>query len=174
MPLCSAHSCGTPLPRSAPCAARGGKSRDDFSSRNRLRIRIRYPQVSCLPEGKYLFFTIPRPIFTSCGSVGARAVNVFVKPSAEPNAVRAMPRRENEERSSTTSPHRTDTGSVRCFVFRGRQAGRRPHAPVETAPAQEAKKERRPDGGTPRKTGLRRKATPSRSAATCPANACLC
>ena len=95
-PLCSAHSCGTPLPRSAPCAAHGGKSRDDFSSRNRLRIRIRYPKVSCLPEGKYLFFTIPRPIFTSCGPVGARAVNVFVKPSAEPNAVRAMPRREME------------------------------------------------------------------------------
>ena len=95
MPLCSAHSCGTP-PCSAPCAARGGKSRDEKSSRNRLRIRIRYPQVSCLPEGKYLFFTIPRPIFTSCGPVGARAVNVFVKPSAEPNAVRAMPRREME------------------------------------------------------------------------------
>ena len=55
-PLCSAHSCGTPLPRSAPCAAHGGKSRDDFSSRNRLRIRIRYPKVSCLPEGKYLVF----------------------------------------------------------------------------------------------------------------------
>lgn len=101
-------------------------------------------------------------------------MNVFAKPSAEPNAVRVMPRRENEERSSTTSPRRTDPVSVRCFVFRGRQAGRRPHAPVETAPAQEAKEERRPDGGTPRKTGLRRKATPSRSAATCPANACLC
>ena len=95
-PLCSAHSCGTPLPRSAPCAAHGGKSRDDFSSRNRLRIRIRYPQVSCLPEGKYLFFTIPRPIFTSCRPVGTRAVNVLVKPRAESNAVRAMPRREME------------------------------------------------------------------------------
>ena len=63
------------------------------------------------------------------------------------------------------------TDLCRCgALFSG--CRRRP-PPMETAPAQEARSAA-PDGGTPRKTGLRRKATPSRNAATCPANACLC
>ena len=39
-------------------------------------------------------------------------MNVFVKPSAEPNFVRAMPRRENDERNSTFSLSRAQSGSL--------------------------------------------------------------
>ena len=44
--------------------------------------------------------------------------NVFVKPSAEPNAVRAIPRREMEERNSTISSSRAQS-RTKFGLYRG-------------------------------------------------------
>jgi len=44
--------------------------------------------------------------------------NVFVKPSAEPNAVRTLPRRENEERNSTFSSSRAQN-RTQFGLYRG-------------------------------------------------------
>lgn len=66
--------------------------------------------------------------------------NVFTKPSAEPNAVRVMPRqRKRRTKFNDFSGTGTDPVSVRCFVFRGRQAGRRLHVPAKPHPRRKRK-----------------------------------
>ena len=53
--------------------------------------------------------------------------NVFVKPSAEPNAVRAMPRRENEERNSTFNDLKNNANYARIHLSGAVPRGRGHH-----------------------------------------------
>ena len=94
-----------------PCRSGSGRRHTSFTRFFKARLgtlRLRITKVGLFPELTNLFHSRfarrkRRKAHAATGAEPANhaSANHFVKPSAEPNEVRTMPRREKEERNST-------------------------------------------------------------------------
>ena len=102
-----------------PCRSGSGRRHTSFTRFFKARLgtlRLRITKVGLFPELTNLFHSRfarrkRRKAHAATGAEPANhaSANHFVKPSAEPNEVRTMPRREMDERNSTISSSRAQS-----------------------------------------------------------------
>ena len=108
-----------------PCRSGSGRRHTSFTRFFKARhgtLRLRITKVGLFPELTNLFHSRfarrkRRKAHAATGAEPANhaSANHFVKPSAEPNEVRTMPRREMDERNSTENRRREEIFRKKCF-----------------------------------------------------------
>ena len=108
-----------------PCRSGSGRRHTSFTRFFKARhgtLRLRITKVGLFPELTNLFHSRfarrkRRKAHAATGAEPANhaSANHFVKPSAESNEVRTMPRREMDERNSTENRRREEIFRKKCF-----------------------------------------------------------